>query len=51
MGAYMEKKEVLKVLERLKAETFRLYEVNGKQAYDSGVYAGVKWAIEEIEKI
>jgi hypothetical protein len=45
-----EKKLILERLERLLAETLRLYEVNGRKAYDSGVYNGVKWALEEVLK-
>ncbi len=43
-----EKEQILEILYHLKNETFRLYEVNGKKAYDSGVYNGVKWALEEV---
>jgi hypothetical protein len=46
----MNNEKVIERLEMLLAETLRLYEVNGRKAYDSGVYNGVKWAIEEALK-
>jgi len=49
-GREMKKQEAIELLSELLQETLRLYEANGKQAYDSGVYNGVKWAIEKISE-
>ena len=43
-------REILRKLEELLADTFRLYEMNGRQDYDSGVYSGVKRSIEEVRR-
>lgn len=46
----MRKNEIENRLEALLSEALRLYEVNGRTAYDSGVYSGVKWALDEVRK-
>ena len=43
--------DVLARLDELKAEAMRLYEANGRAAYESGQYNGIKWAIEEVERM
>jgi hypothetical protein len=47
----MDMEKILDRLEELKAEALRLYEANGKAAFESGRYDGVKWCIEEIERM
>lgn len=49
-GVSNENATVQKRLEALLSEALRLYEVNGRQAYESGRIDGVKWAIEEVRK-
>ena len=44
-----DKELILKELQKLKSEALRLYEANGKKPYDSGIYNGIKWAIEVVE--
>ncbi len=46
-----QKQQILDRLYQLKNEAMRLYEANGKAAYESGQYNGIKWAIEEVEKM
>lgn len=45
------KEEILKELQSILAESVRLYNANGKAAYEAGRIDGVKWCIEAVNKI
>ena len=42
----MEKQEILKELQSILNESTRLYESNGRGAYEAGRIDGVKWCME-----
>ena len=42
--------EVVDALEKAKDHAAETYKVNGSQAYDMGVYEGIKQAVEIVKK-
>lgn len=45
-----QKDDILDILTELYNEAVRLYEANGRAAFESGRIDGIRWAMDEIQR-